>query len=289
MADESNSTNKLTQTSLTNEILKTAPLGKKSSTTDHYDPTLLFPLPRQPKREEIGLVESSLPFFGFDAWTGFEISWLNEKGKPIVAIGEFRFPCESRCLIESKSFKLYLNSFNNSKFESFNQVQNLMIKDLSETTGSLVDAKLFPLQSFPSRFSVLEGTCLDDLDVECSQYQPEPSYLVVEEQDAEETLTTDLLKSNCLVTGQPDWGSVQISYQGKKISHPGLLKYIVSLRNHNEFHEQCVERIFMDIMSICKPKRLSVYARYTRRGGLDINPFRTNVAKELSFDRLIRQ
>lgn len=270
--------------------LTEAPLGKKSAYENHYNPSLLFPVPRMLKRDEIGIT-GQLPFKGYDIWNGFEISWLNLKGKPTVAVGEFRFPCDSPNIIESKSFKLYLNSFNNSQFESFEQVRTLMIDDLSKNAGAPVEVQLFKMNEVQHEFAKLAGQCLDELDVECSSYQPDLSTLFSEGPEVEETLYSDLLKSNCLVTGQPDWASLQIEYKGQKINPEGLLKYIVSLRDHNEFHEQCVERIFMDILRTCKPKTLSVYARYTRRGGLDINPFRTNreTLPRMNNFRLIRQ
>jgi len=259
----------------TNSILIAAPLGKKSSYINTYEPTLLFPLPRKPKRDEIGITES-LPFSGFDLWTAFEVSWLNPQGKPIVAIAEFKIPSDSKFLIESKSFKLYLNSFNNSSFESFNHVKSIMVKDLSKATTANVEVILSRLTETIAKIETMNGICLDELEVECTQYQPNILYLNTTTEKVHQTLHTNLLKSNCLVTGQPDWGSVEIQYKGNKIEHAGLLKYIVSLRDHNEFHEQCVERIFMDINRTCHPDWLTVYARYTRRGGLDINPYRTN-------------
>ena len=276
----------MSNSSQTHQILELAPLGKKSSYINTYTPSLLFPIPRKPKRDEIGLSEE-LPFSGFDFWTGFEISWLNLRGKPVVAIGEFKIPANSRCLIESKSFKLYLNSFNNSKFLDFNQVREIMISDLSQAVEAPVEVSLVSLQGQSCVISTLDGQCLDDLDVECSEYQPNPQYLRTLQNRVEETVFTHLLKSNCLVTGQPDWGSIQIAYQGQQIDHQGLLKYIVSLRDHNEFHEQCVERIFTDLVRFCAPEKLTVYARYTRRGGLDINPLRTN-QKDLVCPRNLR-
>ena len=279
------------KTTETNQILESAPLGKKSSYINTYSPQLLFPLPRKSKRDELGLSDT-LPFHGFDFWTGFEISWLNLKGKPQVAVAEFKLPAHSRCLIESKSFKLYLNSLNNSRFQDWASVQHLMIQDLSQAAEAPVEVQLFSLQEAPSQIASFTGICLDELDIECTTYQPHADYLTsTPGQLVEETLYTDLLKSNCLVTGQPDWGSVQVSYKGQKIDHAGLLKYIVSLRDHNEFHEQCVERIFVDILHHCQPEKLSVYARYTRRGGLDINPYRTNLKEipSVSRTRLIRQ
>ncbi len=278
------------QNNKTNVILSHSPLGKKSTYINTYTPSLLFPLPRKKKRDEIG-ISDPLPFEGFDFWTGFEISWLNLKGKPIVAIGKFRIPAHSKYLIESKSFKLYLNSFNHSQFESFDEVKEMMKKDVSNALESSADVCLYSLDQGPKTITEPKGFCLDHLDIECNQYLPEVSYLKTEKEWMIESFHTNLLKSNCLVTGQPDWGTIEINYEGRKISHSGFLKYIVSLRNHNEFHEQCVERIFMDIMNQCKPKNLSVYARYTRRGGLDINPFRTNLNIEFQNiqDRFVRQ
>ncbi len=259
-------------------------LGKTSSYADQYDPGLLFPLPRQPKRDEIG-ISATPPFLGADLWTAYELSWLNPRGKPQVAIAHFTVPCESPNIIESKSFKLYLNSFNNSRFDDAQAVLERLKADLSdaawrgsERKGSVGVRLLAPAQFEMEQVHELDGLSLDRLDVECTQYQPAPELLRADHEQAPvtETLVSDLLKSNCLVTGQPDWASVRISYTGPQIDHEGLLQYLVSFRNHNEFHEQCVERIFMDIWTRCKPVKLSVYARYTRRGGLDINPWRSS-------------
>jgi 7-cyano-7-deazaguanine reductase len=275
----------------TADTYQNSPLGKTSAYINTYTPSLLFPIPRKTKRDEIG-VGQTLPFTGVDIWTGYELSWLNAKGKPMVAIGEFRIPCESPNIIESKSLKLYLSSFNGSKFESFEHVKQVIEKDLSASTGSQVKVNLFSVDEeslHPVRF---QGLCLDSLDIDCSQYMPEPSFLSANGGSVKEVVYSHLLKSNCLVTGQPDWGSIEISYHGPKIDHAGLLKYIISLRNHNEFHEQCVERIFCDLKRMCEPQWLSVYARYTRRGGLDINPYRVSLGLpwlQPTNQRLIRQ
>jgi 7-cyano-7-deazaguanine reductase len=256
-------------------IVTNSPLGKASSYVSQYEPNLLFPIPRIGKREEIH-VPIALPFFGNDVWNGFEISWLNQKGKPIVAIGEFIFPCTSPNIVESKSFKLYLNSFNNSKFASLHDVMATMVRDLSLAVGSDVYVTLIPVADFhPQQIQAFSGINLDLQDVVCDTYTVMPDYLVTEANKVDEIVFSDLLKSNCLVTGQPDWGSVSIRYTGSRINHASLLKYLVSFRNHNEFHEQCVERIFMDILQHCQPDKLTVEARYTRRGGLDINPYRS--------------
>ena len=259
-------------------------LGKTSSYVDQYDASLLFPIPRAPKREEIGVTGRPV-FFGADLWTAFELSWLNPKGKPQVAIAHITIPAESTHIVESKSFKLYLNSFNNTRFESFDEVRERIRADIGAAIwqGGPVMASpgvklLMPEQFDAEPVHELDGLTLDRLDVECTRYQPAPELLSTNTAEAPvtETLVSHLLKSNCLVTGQPDWGSVQIRYSGHQIDQAGLLQYIVSFRNHNEFHEQCVERIFMDIWTRCKPTQLTVYARYTRRGGLDINPWRTS-------------
>jgi 7-cyano-7-deazaguanine reductase len=265
--------------------LSQAPLGKTSSYIDQYDASLLFPIPRAGKRAEIGLVDPvSMPFFGADMWTAYEVSWLNARGKPQVALAHITVPCESPNIIESKSFKLYLNSFNGSIFADFDTVAAVMKQDLSAAAGSNVGLRLLKPESFDAQaIHELDGLSLDRLDIDCTRYTPTPDLLKLEAEEIpiSEVLVSHLLKSNCLVTGQPDWGSVQISYSGRAINQEGLLQYLVSFRNHNEFHEQCVERIFMDIWTRCKPTKLAVYARYTRRGGLDINPYRTSTPAAL--------
>jgi 7-cyano-7-deazaguanine reductase len=259
-------------------------LGKSSSYVDQYYAALLFPIARRPKRDEIGLA-GTLPFFGADLWTAYELSWLNPRGKPQLALARITVPAESTHIVESKSVKLYLNSFNNSVFADAAAVQTRLREDLSAAVWqggavmSSVGVQLVLPQDFDKEpVHELDGLNLDRLDLECSHYQPAPELLTAQMNEAPvtETLTSQLLKSNCLVTGQPDWGSVRISYTGPQIDQAGLLQYIVSFRNHNEFHEQCVERIFMDIWRACKPSKLEVYARYTRRGGVDINPWRTS-------------
>ena len=266
------------------------PLGEKSAYANQYDPSLLFPIPRILKRREIGL-EEQLPFMGYDLWTAYELSWLNGKGKPMVACGTFQVPCHSPQLIESKSLKLYLNSFNNTRFSTMDEVARIIERDLSAAAGAGVRVTLDSLENSSLQIVKPEGICLDLLDVECEKYLPHPDYLSVKNgADCKEVLFTNLLKSNCLVTGQPDWGTIFISYEGRPIDHEGLLKYIISLRDHNEFHEQCVERVFVNIMTRCAPKKLAVLARYTRRGGLDINPFRTNDPHlSVPILRLVRQ
>jgi 7-cyano-7-deazaguanine reductase len=259
-------------------------LGKPVRYADQYDASLLYPIARSPKREEIGIAGAP-PFFGADLWTAFELSWLNRRGKPQIAIAHFTVPCETPNIIESKSLKLYLGSYNATVFRSADEVRDRLRADLSEVlwrgapAQSSVGARLLLPEVFDREpVHELDGLSLDRLDIECDRYTPAPELLTAafDEPPVEEVLTSNLLKSNCLVTGQPDWGSVQIHYTGPQIEQGGLLRYLVSFRNHNEFHEQCVERIFMDIWRRCRPVRLAVYARYTRRGGLDINPLRTS-------------
>lgn len=259
-------------------------LGKASQYVNTYTPSLIFPIERAPTREEMGIT-GPLKFMGADLWTAYELSWLNARGKPEVAIARFIIPCESTHIVESKSFKLYLNSFNSSSFESKEQVQECLVRDLTQAiwTGTTPKASVGVQILMPAEFQQhqpreLEGLSLDRMDLECSVYHPAPELLQAsfDEQPVKEVLRSDLLKSNCLVTGQPDWGSVQISYYGPQIDQASLLRYIVSFRDHNEFHEPCVERIFNDIWTRCKPVELSVFGCYTRRGGVDISPYRTN-------------
>ena len=267
-------------------------LGKKSAYKTTYDASLLFAIPRVEKRDELG-IKGKPDFQGVDIWTAFEVSWLDCKGKPQVRIATFVIDAHSPNIIESKSFKLYLNSFNNSQFDNDEAVRSTMKQDLQSAAKSEVVVKLYRLSEYPQMLSnTFPGVLLDDLDVEIATYMTGPKYLKTEgEGIVSEVLSSDLLKSNCLVTDQPDWGSVMIEYEGKKINHEGLLKYIISFRNHNEFHEQCVERIYTDILKHCQPQKLLVYARYTRRGGLDINPVRSNFEyhESLNMLRLVRQ
>ncbi len=266
-----------------------SPLGQKSNYVDTYNPELLFAIPRKIKREELGILDQ-LPFAGYDIWNAFEISWLNTKGKPEVAIGEFIVPCTSINIFESKSLKLYLNSFNGTKYDSISTATKIIKQDLSRSTGDKVKVTMLHLNKVINNIQrSFQARSLDDQDIECTEYVTNPSLLTTSNQYTEEELYSDLLKSNCLITKQPDWGSVYIKYEGKKIDHAGLLRYIVSFRNHNEFHEQCIERMFIDIIQQCKPKRLTIHGRYTRRGGIDINPVRSTHNYHVNNCRLIRQ
>ncbi|KAF1029969.1 MAG: NADPH-dependent 7-cyano-7-deazaguanine reductase [Burkholderia plantarii] len=255
-----------------------SPLGKAAVYTSAYDASLLFPIPRAGAREEIG-IGAALPFFGTDIWNAYELSWINPRGKPQIAVATFFVPADSPNIVESKSFKLYLGSFAQSAFASIDEVSAALKRDVSAACGASVSVRLVAPSEFAKlKLEELDGQSLDRLDLDTDIYHPDPSLLSAahEESPVEETLVPDLLKSNCPVTGQPDWGSVQVHYVGAPIDQAGLLRYLISFRNHTGFHEQCVERIFVDILRECRPVKLAVYARYTRRGGLDINPFRTN-------------
>tara|TARA_R110002167_G_scaffold115013_1_gene289050 strand:+ start:8027 stop:8878 length:852 start_codon:yes stop_codon:yes gene_type:complete len=269
-------------------------LGKTTDYCSQYNPELLQAVPRSLNRDSLGLKAEQLPFVGEDVWYGYELSWLNDKGKPVVAVAEFSFPCTSANIVESKSFKLYLNSFNQTKFSSWQQVESALSADLSATADAIANVKLFPVNNCPAlALSADNALCIDDLDVEINHYQLAPEILSTanrnQESQVEEYLVCHLLKSNCLITNQPDWASIYINYSGKQICHKSLLKYLISFRQHNEFHEQCVERIFCDIQHFCEIKSLSVFARYTRRGGLDINPFRSTIEKKAPKLRTLRQ
>lgn len=255
-----------------------SPLGKTVSYQDQYDPSLLFPIARKAKRDEIGVDEAALPFAGVDIWTGFELSWLNARGKPQVGIATFRISAASPRLVESKSFKLYLNSYNQTRMDCVDALSAQLARDLSTAAGAEVSVSIALPQAFAAeQVRELAGEYIDELDIEVDNYAPCPEVLKADAADiVSETLCSNLLKSNCLVTGQPDWGSVSIRYTGPKIDREALLRYLIGFRQHNEFHEQCVERIFVDVLRACAPQKLTVYARYTRRGGLDINPWRSN-------------
>ena len=265
-------------------------LGQQSAYISQYTPSLLQPVPRSLNRDDLGL-RGELPFQGCDVWTLYELSWLNAKGKPVVAIGEVFVPATSPNLIESKSFKLYLNSFNQTRCDSLEAVQALLVQDLSGCAGAPVSVTLFTLDQAPHQIAQLPGECIDNLDIEVDGYEFDETLLqgAAGREIVEETLHSHLLKSNCLVTSQPDWGSVVIHYRGPRLDREKLLRYLISFRQHNEFHEQCIERIFTELKHFCAPEKLTVHARYTRRGGLDINPFRSDWEPVPANLRLIRQ
>lgn len=265
-----------------------SPLGKGTVYVNRYDPQILYPIERDINWKRQNIDRSSLPFRGVDIWNAYEVSWLNDKGKPVVALAEFRIPSTSTHIVESKSFKLYLNSFNLTRFADAKQVVDHLKNDLSRAAGGDVEVIITYPQDH-AEIGQLSGRCIDALDVDIEHYEPTPALLTVGDDNVSESLVSHLLKSNCPVTGQPDWASVQISYQGPKINEQGLLSYLISYREHGDFHEQCVETIFMDIWNRCRPQKLSVYARYVRRGGLDINPYRSSLNDRPMNMRLSRQ
>ncbi|MCF7535308.1 NADPH-dependent 7-cyano-7-deazaguanine reductase QueF [Pseudomonas petrae] len=269
-----------------------SPLGKSSEYIATYTPSLLFPIPRAAKWAELGLTAETLPYQGVDFWNCYELSWLLPSGKPVVAIGEFSIAADSANIIESKSFKLYLNSLNQTAFASEAELIATLEKDLSAAAGKPVGVRVRSLKDIEAEGIVaVPGVCVDDLDVSISSYdRPQPELLRCDESRVvDDQLHSHLLKSNCPVTSQPDWGSVAVEYRGAALDHASFLAYIVSFRQHSDFHEQCVERIFMDLQRLLKPEKLTVYARYVRRGGLDINPYRSTETLTLENGRLARQ
>ncbi|MDY0309949.1 MAG: NADPH-dependent 7-cyano-7-deazaguanine reductase QueF [Castellaniella sp.] len=273
------------------DALSASPLGRTTPGSTRYDPALLFPIERADTRDGMDL---PLAAHGADIWNAYELSWLNAKGKPVVAIGRFTVPMDSPRLIESKSLKLYLNSYNEERFEYLDIVRQRLHTDLSRACGKPVHVEILSARpAFELSCTPLRGTCIDDQDLDFEATQtPRPDCLVLSQPApfVREVLVSELLKSNCPVTGQPDWASLQIRYAGPRIDHAGLLRYIVSLRQHQEFHELCVEKIYGEIMTRCAPEELLVYARYTRRGGLDINPWRaSHPPTDIGQTRTLRQ
>ncbi|WP_282346538.1 NADPH-dependent 7-cyano-7-deazaguanine reductase QueF [Pseudomonas sp. PS01301] len=269
-----------------------SPLGKSSEYVSTYTPSLLFPIPRAAKWAELGLSADTLPYTGVDVWNCFELSWLLPSGKPVVAIGEFSIPADSPNIIESKSFKLYLNSLNQTPFALVDALEKVLVQDLSGAAGKPVGVKVRRLEEVEAEGVVsLPGVCIDDLDITVSSYDhPQPELLRCDPaRIVEESLHSHLLRSNCPVTSQPDWGSVCITYTGAALDHASVLAYLVSFRQHSDFHEQCVERIFTDLQRLLQPQKLTVFARYVRRGGLDINPYRSTEALDFANGRLVRQ
>lgn len=261
-------------------LLFESPLGKTTTYSQHYDPSLLYPIPRTLAREAIGL-KDPLPFQGADLWTAYELSWLSKKGQPLLAIADILVPLTTPQIAESKSVKLYLNSYSQTAFASPQEVQEKIEKDLSSCSGGPVKVRLILQEDFPKeQIESWNGICLDHLDIDYHDYQRSPKILENSAHShgshVQETLYTYLFKSHCLVTGQPDWAGIKISYEGPRIDPKAVSRYLVSYRLHSGIAEQCVEQIFMDIWQACTPKNLTVYGRFTRRGGIDINPFRTN-------------
>lgn len=251
-------------------------LGKKAAYATSYDPALIFSLPRATQRNQLGIPSNPLPFYGYDIWNDYETSWLNSKGKPIVGITTLYIPCDSPQIVESKSVKLYLTSLSSTPFSSKDEVEHIIAKDLSKATGASVQVLIQPLEALSvTTIGKAPGICIDTLDIEIDCYHRRPELLTIDHDSTAEKLHSHLLKTNCPVTGQPDWATLVVEYEGPTINRSGLLRYIVSLRDEQAFNESCVERIFMDLLHHCRPNQLTVYARYTRRGGKEINPYRS--------------
>ncbi|KTC84227.1 NADPH-dependent 7-cyano-7-deazaguanine reductase QueF [Legionella brunensis] len=270
--------------------LEKSPLGRTVNYSNRYDNSLLFRICRKEKRRDIGLSQT-LPFYGEDIWNAYELSWLNPKGKPIVALATIIVPADSSYIFESKSLKLYLNSLNSTCFASEQEIRTIIENDLSNLVNKRITVALGSLED--SRLHVINlptGINIDHRDIETYCYYYTQEFLSTSGEYVIETLHSNLLRSNCPITNQPDWGTIFINYEGQQINHDGLLKYIISLRENHEFHEHCIERIFNDILKKCSPNKLSVYARYTRRGGIDINPWRSTPGFNVETNfRLVRQ
>lgn len=264
------------------------PLGQPTEYDQQYSPDILVAVPREMQRRTLSHVAP----YGFDIWNAYELSWLTETGVPVVRLARFTFPADSKCLVESKSLKLYLNAFNMERFPSETAVRELICKDLSNVVEAPVDVQFFNITD--AAFTTIDypaGQCIDNVQTVCSDYTYRPDILCTSTRGprTEETVHSHLLRSNCLVTGQPDWGSIEIAYRGRQLDHATLLRYLVSFRQHREFHEHCVERVFADIWSLGDIEKLVVRAQYTRRGGLDINPVRSSHPLAVQFTRWTRQ
>lgn len=260
--------------------LAAAPLGHATGYPDTYDAALLFAVPRAPQREEIG-IGAELPFAGADVWNAYELTWLDPRGKPRVAIASFAVPATSPAIVESKSVKLYLGSFAQSRFAEGDAVAAAIARDIGGAVGAHIRVQLVAPADFASAsLAPLAGTSIDGADTGCAAWEVEPGLLDAGGAPIAETLTSDLFRSVCPVTGQPDYASVAIAYRGPRIDRAALLRYLVSYRQHAGFHEHCVERIFVDVKAACRCEALTVHARFTRRGGVDINPYRTDASAE---------
>lgn len=277
--------------------MKENPLGKTVRYPEHYDPQLLLALPRAVNRKVLGIDSKTLPFCGADIWNAYELSWLNPAGKPQAGRGRFIFPCTSPNLVESKSLKLYLNSLNQHRFSDFEAARNCIRQDLGTVAGAAVEVLVQPFGGMKEFLEVPEGICLDKLNVSCEQFETDAELLFLAgagdmfDAVVDEIVYTDLFRSRCPMTGQPDWATITVCYQGSQIDHAALFRYLMSYRLHHDYHENCVERIYCDIMEKCHPQSLSVEANFLRRGGLDINPVRstTEAMDYVLFPRFNRQ
>ncbi|MEM9209619.1 MAG: NADPH-dependent 7-cyano-7-deazaguanine reductase QueF [Pseudomonadota bacterium] len=265
------------------------PLGKQSTYPDSYSTDLLVPIRRASSREPLG-IGGPLPFRGVDIWNAWELTWLQPGGKPVTAVAELRIPADSESIVESKSLKLYLNGFAMTEYRSADELAAVIEADVGQTVGAPVGLRLTVGEPDGAVIDSLPGECLDDLDVQCHDGTVDPTVLrASDDETVEETLYSHLLRSLCPVTNQPDFGSVLVAYVGPRIDRAALLRYLVSFRQHNDFHEACVERMFVEILARCRCQQLTVSARYNRRGGIDINPWRSNTDNAPHNLRLWRQ
>ena len=263
-------------------------LGKNVAVVEKYSPELLYPIPRAGARQALGITQD-LPFSGVDLWHAYEMSWLNERNKPVVRVGRFFIPADSPAMVESKSFKLYLNSLNGTRYHSEEALRQTVLTDIGKVVGSPIELELLSVDAPQLDGGVPEGECLDEMDIACEDCDPGPQLLKVGSDIVEEAVHSHLLRSLCPVTGQPDWATVYIRYRGCALDHASLLRYLVAFRKHQEYHEQCVERMFCDIRGVADPEFLEIQAFYTRRGGMDINPFRSTDAEPVPLSRMNRQ
>ncbi len=258
------------------DICQFTHLGRSVQDND-IDASVLNPIARVEARRSLPM--TGIPFSGADFWTAYELAWLDQNGMPKLAIADIRVACESENIIESKSMKLYLNSFYKKQMESVSAVAEKIRSELCEVLRGSVAVELFTLEAFREQHPIKtqKGYCLDNHRVEPINFGPAPEILITKgHKKVSETLFCHLLRTKCPVTSQPDWASIYVMYRGKSIDRDALFRYIISYREHSDFHEQCVERIFCDILNYCNPTELTVWARFLRRGGLDINPYRTN-------------
>ena len=265
-------------------------LGKSTDYVFDYAPELLFPIAREQGRAALP-VDASL-MRGVDRWTAYELSWLNDQGIPQTAIAEFDFACQATHIVESKSFKLYLNSLNMTRFSSEDDLLKTLEVDLGRACGGALNIQLFHPDNYPvvtpSDYVCIDA-CIDGSDRDVVIYEPQASLIESKPSKGQHRYVSHVFRSLCPVTGQPDWASIYITIEGCELSSQALLAYLVSFRQHQGFHEQCIEQIYADIYVACEPNALSVYGRFLRRGGLDINPYRSNRSEPVPNIRQARQ
>ncbi|MGI9260547.1 MAG: NADPH-dependent 7-cyano-7-deazaguanine reductase QueF [Woeseiaceae bacterium] len=269
--------------------MSTNPLGQSAEYPQEYAPEVLFAIPRTESRATLG-IDADLPFQGSDIWNAWDFTWLDNRGQPVAGTASFSIDADSPNIVESKSLKLYLGSFAMTRYEDGVDIVKALYDDLTKLTGLPVSVAID--SNFDENVRVIEqlpGQNIDKQPMTRWSDEVDPELLRAADETVTETLHTNLLRSLCPVTGQPDIGSLMIHYRGPRIDRSSLIDYIVSFRQHEDFHETCVERMFLDIKEHCGPDELTVYACYNRRGGIDINPFRTDFGDEPPIGRFWRQ